>query len=520
MIHSNSALWLLGLAAWLLAPSGLVLANEPIGYTIKVPLPESHVAEVEAKFPTDGRDSIELMMPIWSPGFYRVEDYASKINDFTAKTPTGNPLDVEKPRNNRWKIATKGANEVVVTYRLTCEQHSVTTNWVGPDYAVWNGAATFVTLAGTTKRPHDVRIILPESWKQALTAMGSAPEGSHYQYRANDYDTLVDSPIIAGNPSVHEFDVEGFKHALADIGEFGQWDGAKAARDLERIARENHRFWGTLPFDRKYLFLNVFRPGGGGLEHRDSTLLTSSPASSPNQRPYPSWLSFVSHEYFHAFNVKRLRPVEIDPFDYENPPKTASLWISEGLTSYFGDLMVVRSGVGDAKGFLEILSKDIGQLQSAPGRLVQTLEESSLDVWSSGTSGVGRDKTKTVNYYIKGPIVGFLLDAKIRKATSDAKSLDDVIRLAYRRYSGARGFTPEEFRKTATEIAGTDLGDWFRKTLASTEELDYNEALDWFGLRFAPTEDPAKSWTLEPLHSPSELQKAHLKSWLSTRAGS
>ena len=182
--------------------------------------------------------------------------------------------------------------------------------------------------------------------------------------------------------------------------------------------------------------------------------------------------------------------------------------------------MVVRSGVGDAKGFLEILSKDIGQLQSAPGRLVQTLEESSLDVWSSGTSGVGRDKTKTVNYYIKGPIVGFLLDAKIRKATSDAKSLDDVIRLAYRRYSGARGFTPEEFRKTATEIAGTDLGDWFRKTLASTEELDYNEALDWFGLRFAPTEDPAKSWTLEPLHSPSELQKAHLKSWLSTRAGS
>lgn len=406
-------LWIIGVGAWFFDPS-ICLAEEPTAYKLKVSVPESHVAEVEAEFPTDGRESIELMMPIWSPGYYRVEDYTARIRDFSAKAPDGSRLSVEKPKKNRWTIRTNGVPKVLVSYRLTCEQRSVTTNWVGPEYAVWNGAATFVTLAASTKRPHDLWIQLPENWKQSMTALEPSPEGGRNHYRAEDYDTLVDAPIVAGNPSVHEFDVEGKKHSLVDLGDLGNWDGAKAAADLEKIARENHRFWGMLPFERKYLFLNVFRQGGGGLEHRNSTLLTSSPSTAKTQRPYPGWLSFVSHEYFHAFNVKRLRPVELGPFDYENPPKTESLWIAEGLTSYFGDLIVARSGLVGSNVFLDGLSRDIRQLQNSSGRLLQTLEQSSLDVWSSGTSGVGRDNTKTVNYYVKGPIVGFLLDAKIR----------------------------------------------------------------------------------------------------------
>lgn len=520
MIRWKSLFWLAGWAIGLLSANGVILAGEPIVYTLKVPVPESHVTEVDAEFPTDGRASIELMMPIWSPGFYRVEDYAAKLHDFSAKTPAGEPLAVDQPQKNRWTIRTNGAPKVRVSYRLTCDQNSVTTNWVGTEYAVWNGPATFLILDGSLKRPHDIQIVLPNTWKQAMTALPPATGLTPFHYRAEDYDTLADSPIIAGNPSIHEFDVEGYQHTLADIGELGQWDGAKAAADLKKIARENHRFWGSLPFKTKYLFLNVFRQGGGGLEHRDSTLLTSSPASSPKPRPYSAWLSFVSHEYFHAFNVKRLRPAELNTFDYENPPKTASLWISEGLTSYFGDLMVARSGAGDLKGFLAIMSNDIRQLQNAPGRLLQTLEEASLDVWNSGTSGVGRDPAKTVSYYVKGPIVGFLLDAKIQRMTNGKKSLDDVIRLAYQRYSGDRGFTPEDFRKTAEEVAGVGLADWFRKALASTEELDYAEALDWFGLRFAPTDDPEKQWTLETLPDASSLQKARFQSLLSPKKGS
>ena len=502
------------------APAG-AQALAPIVYTVKVPAPDSHAAMVEAVVPSSGQPAVELMMPVWSPGFYRVEDYAKRVEDLTAKAPDGTGLKVEHPVKNRWKIETGGNTKVVVSYRLICRQASVTTNYVGEALGVFNGAATFVTLVEHAHRPHDVHFELPPAWKQTMTALEPSADHKPDQYRADDYDTLVDSPIVAGNPSVHEFDVDGSKHLLVDVGELGQWDGEQAAHELEKLVQENRRFWGFLPFKR-YVFLNVFRQGGGGLEHKNSTLLT---ASTP-RAAYPArnfrWLSFVSHEYFHAFNVKRLRPVELGPFDYEHPPTTSGLWIAEGFTSYFGDLFVVRSGLGTTQDFLKSMSADIEQLQNSPGRLVQSLEQSSLDVWSSGTSGVGRNRDKTVNYYVKGPIVGFLLDARIQHASAGKKSLDDLMRQAYKLYGGDHGFTSEQFRLTAQAVAGVDLKEFFRKTIASTEELDYSEALDWFGLRFAtpPAEDsekkekPEKKWTLEIRDNASEAQREHLKKLL------
>ena len=218
--------------------------------------------------------------------------------------------------------------------------------------------------------------------------------------------------------------------------------------------------------------------------------------------------------------MKRLRPVELGPFDYENPPTTKSLWIAEGLTTYFGDLIIARAGLITTADYLAAQSSHIGQLQNAKGRLVQSLEDASLDVWASGTSGVGRDAATKLSYYVKGPVVGFLLDARIRRGRSGKKSLDDVMRLAYRRYSGERGFTPDQFRAAAEEVAGADLKEWFRKAIASTEELDYQEALDWFGLRFAPSDDPAKGWKLEVREEATEAQKAHLRAWVGAAGGS
>jgi predicted metalloprotease with PDZ domain len=476
---------------------------DPIRYTVTFPEAEKHRARVEAVIPSEKKDSIEIFMPVWSPGFYRLEDHARNVEALEARAPDGMKLPVESTRKNRWRITTGGNTKVVVAYDLKCEGRSVTTNWVDEHLAVLNGAPTFATLAGSAKRPHEVRLELVPTWKQSMTALEPASDGLANHYRADDYDTLVDSPIVAGTPSVHEFQVEGSRHFLADIGEFGQWDGQRAARDLEKIVRETRVFWGWLPF-QKYFFLNVFRRGGGGLEHRNSTLLTASPARLAASGPDFRWYSFVSHEYFHAFNVKRLRPVELGPFDYENPPHTSSLWISEGLTTYFGELIVIRAGLGKTDDFLASMSSHIGQLQTAPGRLVQTLEQASLDVWSSGTSGVGRDRASTVSYYVKGPVVGFLLDARIRRLTADKQSFDDVMRLAYKRYSGERGFTAEEFRKTAEEIAGVDLKEWFRRALASTEELDYAEALDWFGLRFAAVEEPVQKAADEAAGKPPD----------------
>ncbi len=435
---------------------------DPIRYTVTFPEPERHLARVEAVFPTEKKATIEIFMPVWSPGFYRVEDYAKHVEALDARTPDGMKLDVEQTRKNRWRITSGGNAKVVVSYGLKCEGRSVTTNYVDDRLAVLNGAPTFVTLVEPTRQPHEVKIELAPKWKQSMTALEPSSDRLANHYRAEDYDTLVDSPIVAGNPSVHEFQVKGSRHFLVDIGETGQWDGRRTAGDLERIVRETRRFWGFLPFQR-YYFLNIFRIGGGGLEHRNSTLLTASPTRLAASGPDNRWYSFVSHEYFHAFNVKRLRPVELGPFDYENPPHTSSLWISEGLTTYFGDLIVTRAGLGTTDQFLASMSSHVGQLQTAPGRLVQTLEQSSLDVWSSGMSGIGQRNTTTVSYYVKGPVVGFLLDAKIRRATADKNSFDDAMRLAYKRYSGERGFTADQFRTTTEEIAGVNLKEWFRR---------------------------------------------------------
>jgi predicted metalloprotease with PDZ domain len=274
--------------------------------------------------------------------------------------------------------------------------------------------------------------------------------------------------------------------------------------------------WGGLPFDH-YVFILNFRPGGGGLEHLTSTLITSGADGMKSEGRYRGWLSLVSHEYFHTFNVKRLRPIELGPFDYENPPRTPSLWISEGLTSYYGDLILCRAGLASPAAFLQSLSSHISQLQNSPGRLEQSLAQASMEVWTNSRSGV-QTKDNTVSYYIKGPVVGFLLDARVRAATDGKRSLDDVMRLAYKRYSGERGFKPEEFIAASEEIAGTDLTGWFQSSISSPGELDYTGALDYFGLQLTKSEGERSAWKLEPQDEATEQQKQRLNDWLTVPA--
>jgi predicted metalloprotease with PDZ domain len=500
----------------IVAPSAAADVPQPIVYSVKVSAPATHLADVTATLPTEGRASIQIMMPVWSPGFYRVENYATRVKELSAHAPDGSTLAVTQPRKNRWQIQTGDAASIVVSYRVVCNEHSVTTNWVGPDFEVLNGPATFVTLVEQRQRPHEVQLQLPPEWKQSMTGLDKAPDGLPNHYRAADFDTLVDSPIIAGNPAISAFEVDGSRHYLVCVGDVSHWDGQRATRDVEKLVRANKQMWGFLPF-KHYVFLFVLRQGGGGLEHKNSTLIVSGPSPRGSPTAYSRWLGLVSHEYFHAYNVKRLRPIELGPFDYEKEVHTPSLWIAEGLTSYYGDLLVSRAGVAERDYALSRLSAEIKQLQTSPGRLVQTLEQASNEVWTSSFSGVGSNP-KTVSYYVKGPVVGFLLDAHIRRTTGGSKSLDDLMRFAYQRYSGQKGFTAEQFRQAAEEIAGTDLKEWFRKAIASTEELDYTEALDWFGLRFTPSGAgrPANSWQLEILPKATATQKQHLNEWLGT----
>lgn len=499
-----------------LVPVGTEIAQaqavaEPIVYTVRVPDPTSRVVRIEAVVPTDGRADIELMMPLWSPGFYRVEDYAAKIRSMAARSPAGETLHVEQTRGNRWRVRTGRAPRVVLEYELLADRSSVTTSWVSPDLAVLNGAATFVTLVGGGARPHEVRLERPASWPAVATALPPAGDPDLDRFRAASYDELVDSPIVAGDLQTHGFTVQGVPHVLVDAGAPSGWDGARAAADLRKVVEQSLVLWGRLPYPR-YVFLNVFRRGRGGLEHANSTLLTAGPRAATPEG-YRSWLAFAAHEYVHAFNVKRLRPVELGPFGYEDPPRTPNLWFAEGVTSYYAELLLARAGLSSRDELLAAVSGAIRRLQASPGRHRQSVEQSSLEVWTNSTSGIGADSS-TVSYYVKGEVVGFLLDARVRAATSGRRSLDDVMRLAYRRYGGDRGFTPAELRATAAEVAGVDLDAWFHRALATTEELEYDEALDWYGLRF----DPPDSWTLRVRGDATDAQRRRLAALLASAA--
>jgi predicted metalloprotease with PDZ domain len=213
------------------------------------------------------------------------------------------------------------------------------------------------------------------------------------------------------------------------------------------------------------------------------------------RRSYLDWLGLVSHEFFHVWNGKRLRPVELGPFDYENEVYTKSLWVVEGITSYYTELGVRRAGLCTDEEFLERLSRLIDRLQTTPGRLVHALDMASYDAWIKFYRNDENSLNTTISYYTKGAVVALLLDATIQRATAGARCLDDVMRLAYGRYAGTRGFTPEEFQATVQEVAGVDLTAWFSSALASIDELDYTPALEWFGLRFAtPGASATKAW--------------------------
>jgi len=462
------------------------MSPEPITYTLRFPAPETHYVEVEASVPA-GQPSIELMMAVWTPGSYLVREYERHVEQVAAKGPDGAALAVTKTQKNRWRIETKGAARVTVTYRVYGREMSVRTNWIESRFALLNGAPTFLTLAerGVT-RPHVVALSLPDAWKTSVTSLAPAGGEAHH-YRAASYDELVDSPILLGNPTVHRFEVGGKPHVLANEGEAGVFDGERAAADLAKIVAEAQRFWGSLPYER-YAFINVLSETGGGLEHKDSTVLMASRWATSTRRAYVNWLTLAAHEHFHAWNVKRLRPVELGPFDYERENPTTGLWIAEGFTAYYEHVLVRRAGLMTDAELIDGISSDIRDLQTTPGRLTQPVETASLDAWIKYYRSDENTPNTAISYYTKGSVIAFVLDAKIRKATNGAKSLDDVLRLAYTRYAGAKGFTEADFKAVVHEVAGRDFGAWWTSVLQTTEELNYDEALEWFGLRFKPVE--------------------------------
>ena len=470
---------------------------EPIRYNLSFPAPHTHYVEVSAIVPTAGQSEIQLMLAVWTPGSYLVREFARHIENVTAQTNKGQTLEIHKVSKNRWRVSTGKTSHVVVKYRVYGREMSVRTNWIETSFALLNGAPTFMTLADGKPRPHEVAIELANGWTQAMTGLEEI-QGIVHQFYAQDFDTLVDSPILLGNPTVHSFIVDGKPHYLVNEGEVDLFDGAKAARDLELLVQEHFQLWGFLPYE-KYLFLNVITESRGGLEHKNSSVLMTSRWATRTRKSYLAWLELASHEIFHAWNVKRLRPVELGPFNYEREVFTKSLWVAEGFTSYYDALLVHRAGLSTREEYLQTLSNQIEALQTTPGRLIQSVEMASQDAWIKYYRPDENSSNTSISYYIKGAVIAFVLDAKIRLSTKGNRSLDDVLRAAYEQYADGSGYSPREFQAVVEQVANLDLSVFWNSVVEGISEIKYDEAHETFGLQFQPVpelspEAPGKSW--------------------------
>jgi predicted metalloprotease with PDZ domain len=498
--------------------------DDAISYTLRFPDAQSHRVEVEASFPAGGAEAVELMMAVWTPGSYLVREFARNVETLSAESVDGAPLAVEKTRKNRWRVASGGAERVVVRYRLYCREMSVRTNFVDAGFAILNGAPTFVTQVdgeAPATGPYRVALELPEGWETAVSAL----EQKDGAFVAGDFDTLVDSPIYAGSPVVDRFAVGrgavGGEAEVVLVHEGGGevWDHGRAGRDVEAIVETQAALWGEVPFDR-YVILNLVTEAGGGLEHKGSTVLMTSRWKARTEDGWRGWLGLVSHELFHAWNGKRLRPAALGPFDYEREVYTPSLWFVEGVTSYYDDLLVHRAGLSTREQYLERLGETVEAVQTTPGRLVQPLEDASFDAWIKFYRRDENTVNSGVSYYRKGALVAWLLDARLRRASAGAASLDDLLRAAWRRWSGARGYTAAELLALVAELGGEDTAAWLEAALSDAAELDYAPALEWLGLELAEKEEaPGKPEPAEGRRADDDEPAAWLGAAVEVRDG-
>jgi predicted metalloprotease with PDZ domain len=457
---------------------------------VSFPRRDTQYVHVELTLAATG-EQLELAMPTWTPGSYLIRDFAGQVERVRAHSSQGASLAVTKVAKNRWQIDTGGARQVRVEYDVWAGVLGVQESWVEHDFALLNGAGLFMFSEESRRLPQYLEVTLPDDWPNIDLALPGPDESG--RYRAENFDALVDSPVLVGATSRHRFEAGGARFALVDYGETRLWDGESAADDLAKIAQAQIDFWGTNPFDREYLFLNILLGGSGGLEHDNSTVMMASPSAMRSREEYLKWMALASHELFHAWNVRRMRPQALSSYDYEREIYTPQLWLAEGVTSYYDNLMLFRAAVVTVQEFFDLLAVEMQQYELQPGRLVTSAEQASFDSWIRQYKPNPNVVNSNSNYYRKGSLIGFVIDTEIRKATNNRSSLDDAMREMYERYGpqgpGAGSYPPGALSEIVTRLGGPEVGALLQTLLADTTDPDVDEALAWYGLTLLRTPD-------------------------------
>ena len=474
-----------------------------ISFTVAMPRPHTHLFDISVAIrrAVNGPQEERLVLPVWTPGSYMVREFARHVQDFAATDAAGQPLKWEKTNKDTWRVVTNGAREWQATYRVYANELSVRTSELNSGHAFWNNATLLMYLEGFLKNPSTVRVLAPDVWKVA-TGLPAMP-GQKNTFRAENFDILYDSPFEASNFKTLVFNVKGVPHRIVIDGE-GNYDAERMRLDVQKIVETQVALMGEIPY-RDYTFILHLRSNaGGGLEHLNSTALgyprfgfrirsgdratSAAPNATETERDYRGFLSLVAHEFFHLWNVKRIRPDALGPFDYTQENYTKVLWVAEGITDYYADLTLRRAGLITESEFLSATARSIWSMQNTPGRLEQTVEESSYDSWIKYYRQDENSINSQVSYYDKGALLGLLLDLEVRKRSNGAKSLDDVMRYLYAEFfKKNRNYGPADFQKACELMAGSSLDEFFNKYVRGTEELDYNAALEAAGLRLDTT---------------------------------
>ncbi|HEU4321734.1 MAG TPA: PDZ domain-containing protein [Roseiflexaceae bacterium] len=458
--------------------------NPSISYTIAMPRPHSHLFHVSVEV-RGVSGALDLALPVWTPGSYMVRDYARHVQEFGAADGAGRPLPWRKLDKTSWRVEAGAADTVTVSYKVYAFDLTVRTSHLDGSHGYFNPATLCVYLPGRTAEPLAVRVEPPPGWSVATGLELTETDGSSWSFVAQDYDELVDSPFECGTHRLLRFEVDGILHEIALWGRGNENEGQIVA-DTRRIVETARDMFGALPY-RRYLFIVHLADGrGGGLEHRNSVSMLVDRWTFQPRTAYERYLGLTAHEFFHVWNVKRIRPAPLGPFDYSRENYTRQLWTIEGVTSYYTELLLRRAGLITPERYLELLAEKILSLQSQPGRLVQSLAQSSFDAWIKLYRPDENSANSAISYYLKGELVALLLDLEIRQRTGGACSLDDVLIHLHEAFPPeGPGFAEEDgFLRAVETITGLPgaFDSFFERSIAGTEELDYAQALGYAGL--------------------------------------
>lgn len=484
----RSVLLLITLALLLPASTASMTAPKPLelSYRLAFPQPHTHLYEVTFTIGDVVAAQLDLQMPVWTPGSYLIREFAKNVQDFEAKDAGGERLTWQKIDKSTWQVETGAGSEkpktIVVSYRVYANELSVRTSHLDSSHAYFNGASVFMYVKDALALPLKLRIDAPEGWR-VTTPLGLEPDPDTGFYAAPNYDTLVDSPTEVGKHELLEFTVRGKTHRIAIWGE-GAYDPERLKVEFGKIVEEGARIFGGLPYEHYTFFLHIQPEAGGGLEHLNSTTCQIQPRAFATRRGYRNFLGTVAHEYFHLWNVKRIRPIALGPFDYQHENYTHGLWLAEGTTEYYSGQLLRRAGLISAPEYLAELAALIYSYESTPGRLEQTAESASFDSWIKYYRPDENSLNSSMSYYDRGALLGWLLDFEIRARTSRAKNLDDVMRLLLDNYGLPKpGFTDAGLKAAFEKVAGADLTDFFQRYVHGGEEIDFNAYLSEAGLR-------------------------------------